>query len=86
MNTTITISKPTIIKESEKAINIQFHAYDFRSGATRPWTAWVPKSVVKVIDGTMVLPLWKAGEIVQSAKPYIAVSPASPINTFFQLA
>jgi hypothetical protein len=86
MNNTITISKPTILKESEKAINIQFHAYDFRSGATRPWTAWVPKSVVKFVDGGMVLPMWKAGEIVESAKAYMSISPASPVSTFFQLA
>ena len=86
MTTTITISKPTILKESEKAINIQFNAYDFRSGATRPWTAWVPKSVVKIIDGAMVLPMWKAGEIVEGAKGYMSISPASPVSTFFQLA
>jgi len=46
----------------------------------------VPKSVVTFVDGGMVLPMWKAGEIVQSAKPYMAISPASPIDTFFQLA
>lgn len=86
MNTTITITKPTILKETEKAINIQFHAYDFRSMATRPWTAWVPKSVVKVIDGSIVIPMWKAGEIVQSAKPYMPICPDGGIDTFFQLA
>lgn len=86
MNNTITISKPTILKETEKALNIQFHAYDYRSGASRPWTAWVPKSVIKVTNEGMVLPMWKAGEIVESAKAYIAISLASPVSTFFQLA
>lgn len=54
----------TVIKETEKALNVEVSYKYLRDGSERTWKAWVPKSQSTVINEKVIeIPVWLAKKI-----------------------
>ena len=61
-----TIILATVVKETEKALQIEATYNHMNSGSERTWKTWVPKSHAKIVEGrtnAIELSSWLANKI-----------------------
>ncbi len=56
----MTTSKFNIVKETEKALQVELTVIVNR-GSEIQWSFWMPKSVVKIADNMLEVPQWVVG-------------------------
>ena len=54
-------SKFNIVKETEKALQVELTVIVGGRGKEIQWSFWMPKSVVKIADGILEVPQWCVG-------------------------
>ena len=54
----MTTSKFKIVKETEKAMQVELTVIVGGRGKEIQWLFWMPKSVIKIVDNTLEVPQW----------------------------
>lgn len=57
----MTTSNFNIIRETEKAINVEIKIIVGGRGEEIMWKFWIPKSVAKIENDTLEAPMWSVG-------------------------
>ena len=62
----------TILKETEKAINVELKVVVGGRGNEINWKFWLPKSVIKMTDSELEIPQWCIGPKTMEIKGFVA--------------
>lgn len=68
----MTTSKFNIVKETEKAVNVELTVVVGGRGKEINWTFWLPKSVIKMTETELEVPQWCIGPKTMEINGFVA--------------